>query len=178
MFFGSSLALGSSFWVKYHNFSKERTLELRLIFWATKLFPKIRTLHVTLFAWCGALPDAFRNALFMALTLFSWKNSENRGKSPNFCDLTAIFEGKIGLSRFLSKKFLVFRKKKGGCSQKLIIYFFPRRASFTLFAWETRKERILRSFRVTLFATLFWEVKVVPKNVLVLPKSLKKSQPT
>ena len=62
------------------------------------LFPCYAPL--SLFAWCDTLPDALHNALFMALTLFSRKNSENHGKSPNFGDFPQFLRKILALRDF------------------------------------------------------------------------------
>ena len=115
--------------LSYLIFCKERPLERPTIFWRTKLIPKRRSLHVTLFAWWDA-PRTLHG------TLFAWRDAFFRGKTPKiaeklrisanfrvFCGKTRLFANFLGKNR-------VFSQKKGGASaKKIIIYFFPRRAS-------------------------------------------------
>ena len=151
----------------YLIFCKERPLERPTIFWRTKLIPKRRSLHVTLFEWWDA-PRTLHGTLFAWRgRFFSRENSENRGKTPNFGNFPRFLRKNSAFRKFSRKKSRFFAKKKGGASAKKIIISAKtktQRASLTLFAWETHKERPGRSLRETLFETLFTEDKV-PQHV-------------
>ena len=138
-------------------------MERPSIFRTTKLIPKRRSLHVTLFAWWDALRTLHG-------TLFAWRGRFFfRGKTPKIAEklrISAIFRVFCGKTRLFANflgKIRVFSQKKGGASAKKIIISAKtktQRASLTLFGWETRKERPECSLCETLFETLFTEDKV------------------
>ena len=106
----------------------------------------------------------------MAGTLFFAGKLRKSRKNSEFWQFSAFFAEKLGFSQIFLEKFAFFRKKKGGASAKKIIISAKtktQRASLTLFARETCKERPERSLRETLFGTLFTEDKVPHTNLYV-----------
>ena len=96
-------------------------------------------------------------------TLFFAEKLPKSRKNSEFRQFSAFFAEKLGFSQIFSENSRFFAKKKGGASAKKINISAKtktQRASLTLFAWETRKERPGRSLRETLFETLFTEDKV------------------
>ena len=114
---------------KYLIFCKERPLERPTIFWRTKLIPKRRSLHVTLFAWW----DAPRDALCMAGTLFFAEKLRKSRKNSEFRQISAFFAEKLGFSQIFSEKFAFFRKKNRWCVREKNNYFRENKNSKSVF---------------------------------------------
>ena len=141
--------------VTYLIFCKERPLERPTIFWRTKLIPKRRSLRVTLFAWWDALRTLPGTLFAWQGRFFSRKNSENRGKTPNFGKFPRFLRKNSGFRKFSRKNSRFFAIKRWCVREKNNYLFFPSKSVPRRSLRGTRKERQRRSLRVALRATLF-----------------------